>query len=205
MLFTIEHHLHRLVCSHCHTATCAELTVGVESCRLSALVGLSGSVHHLSHRKVQGLLDQLLGIEASTGANNSIRCRLSDSLAALVEEAAETIRWEHLALVDQHLLDLKHQLTHQRQRWREGADQLQQLLAFRTPIRQALEAKLRELSDLGFDKGEKTRWASSVRTCRQNLWATPSLSTLLENPEVEPKNNAAERALRPAVIHRKLR
>ena len=51
-------------------------------------MGLLGSVYHLSHRKVQGLLDQVLGIEASTGAINSIRCRLSDSLAALVEEAA---------------------------------------------------------------------------------------------------------------------
>ena len=60
-------------------------------------MGLLGSVYHLSHRKVQGLLDQVLGIEASTGAINSIRCRLSDSLAALVEEAAAAIRREKVA------------------------------------------------------------------------------------------------------------
>ncbi len=302
--FVIEHQLHRLVCPHCHTTTCAELPVGVESGgfgpRLSALVGLLGSVYHLSHRKVQGLLDQVLGIEASTGAINSIRCRLSDSLAALVEEAAETIRWEqvahmdetggpignadghnpkgqrgwlwvvvtptltvfHLALsrsaeaakqllgeafagfvisdrysayswlplerrqicwahlkrdfiaiaerfgvsaaVGQQLLELEHQLFHQWHRWREGLISRQELLALTTPIRQAFEAKLREVSDLGFAKGEKTPWASTVRTCRQILRVAPALWTFLEHPEVEPTNNAAERALRPAVIHRKL-
>lgn len=51
--------------------------MGVESSgygpRLSSLVGLLGSVYHPSHGKVQGLLDQVLGIEASTGAINSIR------------------------------------------------------------------------------------------------------------------------------------
>jgi hypothetical protein len=38
--------------------------------RLSALVGLLGSGFQLTHRKVQGQLDQLLGIEISTGAIN---------------------------------------------------------------------------------------------------------------------------------------
>jgi hypothetical protein len=37
-------------------------------------------------------LDQVLGVEISTGAINAIRCRLSASLASLVEEAAEAIR-----------------------------------------------------------------------------------------------------------------
>ena len=60
------------------------------------------------------------------------------------------------------------------------------------------------MSDLGFAKGEKTTWASTVRTCRQILKVAPALWTFLDNPEVEPTNNAAERALRPAVIHRKL-
>ena len=36
--------------------------------QLSALVGLLGGVYHLSHRKVQSLLDQLLGVQLSTGA-----------------------------------------------------------------------------------------------------------------------------------------
>ena len=99
--FVIEHQLHRLICPHCQTTTCAELPTGVESRgfgpQLSALVGLLGGAYHLSHRKVRSLLDQLLGVEISTGAITAIRCRLSESLATLVEEAAEAIRHEKVA------------------------------------------------------------------------------------------------------------
>ena len=302
--FVIEHQLHRLICPHCHTTTCAELPAGVESGgfgpQLSALVGLLGGVYHLSHRKVRSLLDQVLGVEISTGAINTIRCRLSESLATLVEEAVTSIRQEkvahmdetggpignadgnnpegkrgwlwvmvtpalavfHLALsrsaevarqvlgeafdgivvtdrygayswlplhrrqicwahikrdftaiaersgvsaqIGQRLLELEQQLFHQWHRWRECQISRQELQTITTPIRQALETTLREVSDLGFAKGEKTPWASTVRTCRQILNVAPALWTFLNHPEVEPTNNAAERALRPAVIHRKL-
>ena len=94
--FVIEHQLHRSICPHCHTTTCAELPAGVESGgfgpQLSALVGLLGGVYQLSHRKVRGLLEQVLGVEISTGAINAIRYRLSESLASLVEAAATSIR-----------------------------------------------------------------------------------------------------------------
>lgn len=73
--FVIEHQLHRLSCPCCRTVTAAVLPVGVErggyGPRLSSLVGLLGIDFHLSHRKVQGLLDQVLSIRfgpASTGA-----------------------------------------------------------------------------------------------------------------------------------------
>ena len=88
--FVIEHQLHRLSCPCCRTVTAAVLPVGVErggyGPRLSSLVGL---------------LDQVLFIPISTGAINAIRCRLSDSLAALVEEAAAAIRREKLAHIDE--------------------------------------------------------------------------------------------------------
>ena len=73
-----------------------------------------------------------------------------------------------------------------------------------TPIRQAIETTLQEVSDLGFAKGDTTPWATTVRTCRQILKVAPALWTFLDHPDVDPTNNAAERALRPAVIHRKL-
>ena len=302
--FVIEHQLHRLICPHCHTSTRAELPAGVESGgfgpQLSALVGLLGGSYHLSHRKVQSLLDQVLGVEISTGAINAIRYRLSESLATLVEEATEAIRqetvahmdetggpignadgnnpegkrgwlwvmvtptlavfqlalsrsaevarqvlgeaftgvvvtdrygayswlplhrrqicWAHLkrdfiaiaersgvsAQVGQRLLELEQQLFHQWPRWREDQLSRQELQTFTTPIRQELETLLQEVSELGFAKGEKTPWASTVRTCRQLLKVAPALWTFLERPDVEPTNKAAERALRPAVIHRKL-
>ena len=72
------------------------------------------------------------------------------------------------------------------------------------PTRQAIEATLKEVSNLGFAKREKTPWACTVRTCRKILKVEPALWTFLDHPDVEPTNNAAERALRPAVIHRKL-
>jgi hypothetical protein len=84
--FVVEHQLHRLVCPCCRTTTAAELPVGVESGgfgpQLSALVGLLGGAYHLSHRKVQGVLEQVMGIQYryaeafrySTGAINKIRC-----------------------------------------------------------------------------------------------------------------------------------
>ena len=302
--FVIEHQLHRLVCPCCRTTTCAEMPVGVESGgfgpQLSALVGLLGGAYQLSQRKVQGLLDQVLGVEVSTGAINTIRRRLSDSLAALVEEATEAIRSEqvahmdetggpignadgnnpegkrgwlwvmvtptlavfHLALsrsaevakhllgeaftgvlvtdrygayswlplkrrqicwahikrdliaiaercgvstaVGQRLLELEQQLFHQWHRCREGQISRQELQVLTTPIRQAFEAKLKEVSELGGTRGEKTPWSSTVGTCREMLKVAPAFWTFLEHPGVEPTNNAAERALRPAVIHRKL-
>jgi transposase len=93
--------------------TAAELPVGVESGgfgpRLSALVGLLGGGYHLSHRKVQGVLDQVMGIQYryaeafrySTGAINKIRCRLSEALAQAVEEVKAAIRREQVAHMDE--------------------------------------------------------------------------------------------------------
>jgi hypothetical protein len=78
----------------------ASLAAAVESGgfgpQLSALVGLLGGADHLSHRRVRSLLDQVLGVEISTGAINTIRCRLSERLQRMVEEAAEAsamTRW----------------------------------------------------------------------------------------------------------------
>ena len=43
-----------------------------------------------------------------------------------------------------------------------------------------------------------------MRTCQQLLKHKQALWTFLEHPGIEPTNNAAERALRPAVIQRKI-
>jgi transposase len=106
--------------------------------------------------------------------------------------------------VGQRLLELEQQLFHQWHRWREGQISRQELQVLTTPIRQAFEAKLKEVSELGGTRGEKTPWSSTVGTCREMLKVSPAFWTFLEHPGVEPTNNAAERALRPAVIHRKL-
>jgi len=43
-----------------------------------------------------------------------------------------------------------------------------------------------------------------VRTCRQILKVAPDLWTFLDSPDVEPTNHGAKRALKSAVLHRKL-
>jgi transposase len=58
--------------------------------------------------------------------------------------------------------------------------------------------------ELGVQRGERTPWASTVRTCQKLLKVADALWTFLENEGIEPTNNAAERALRPAVIQRKV-
>ena len=72
------------------------------------------------------------------------------------------------------------------------------------PIRLAFEATLQQVVELGNQHGERTPWASTVRTCQQLLKVADALWNFLEIEGIEPTNNAAERALRPAVIQRKV-
>lgn len=103
----IEHRLHRLSCPGCgtSTSTCAELPAEVEPSRygprLSALVGLLGNAFPLSFGHTQALLDQLLGVEMSSGAIATIRKRLSACLQQPVEEAMEVARQQPVAYVDE--------------------------------------------------------------------------------------------------------
>jgi hypothetical protein len=101
----IEHRLHRLVCPGCSTSTCATLTAscGGQSLRprLSALVGLLGSVFPLSFSKTQALLQHLLGVAMSRGEIATIRQRLSAALARPMQEALAFARQQPVAYVDE--------------------------------------------------------------------------------------------------------
>ncbi|MEL6250158.1 MAG: transposase, partial [Cyanobacteria bacterium J06627_15] len=59
-------------------------------------------------------------------------------------------------------------------------------------------------AQLPIDLHEKTPLAKTVRTCQKILKIEPALWTFVEQPGVEPTNNVAERALRPAVIWRRI-
>jgi len=63
------------------------------------------------------------------------------------------------------------------------------------PRRQRMEAWLR--------RGTACRHAKTAGTCREILTLAPALWTFVDVPGVEPTNNHAERALRPAVLWRK--
>ena len=71
------------------------------------------------------------------------------------------------------------------------------------PIREEVRRLLEEGADYDVAKAEKTPLAKTVRTCRKMLTVEPAFWTFVEREGVEPTNNAAERALRPAVLWRK--
>lgn len=70
------------------------------------------------------------------------------------------------------------------------------------PLRQDLKQVLREA--VSFGTKAKTPLDKTARTCAQILKVEPAIWTFVEYPGVEPTNNAAERAIRPAVLWRKV-
>lgn len=70
-------------------------------------------------------------------------------------------------------------------------------------LRAGFKAELEAASRLPIGDKEKTPLAKTVRTCRKILQVEAALWTFVDTPGVEPTNNAAERALRPAVIWRR--
>jgi hypothetical protein len=70
-------------------------------------------------------------------------------------------------------------------------------------IRTYIKATLQEASDYEVATREKTPLAKTVRTCRQLLKVESAMWLFVTNEGVEPTNNAAERAIRPAVIWRR--
>jgi len=73
----------------------------------------------------------------------------------------------------------------------------------RAELQQALapiQAELRALVERGRDE---LPWEQARGFCRDLLWVWPALWTFVAVAGVEPTNNAAERALRPAVLWRK--
>lgn len=71
------------------------------------------------------------------------------------------------------------------------------------PIQQRIHTLLTEGASYAIGNDEKTPLAKTVRTCRQLLKVEAALWTFVTTEGVEPTNNAAERALRPAVLWRK--
>ncbi|MBD2548327.1 IS66 family transposase [Microcystis elabens FACHB-917] len=110
------------------------------------------------------------------------------------------------------LLELQHQLFEQWHRYKDGTIDWLALQQECRPIRlafvvedfRAAVATLQQVVELGIQRGERTPWASTVRTCQKLLKVADALWTFLETEGIEPTNNAAERALRPAVIQRKV-
>jgi hypothetical protein len=83
----IEHRLHRLICPCCSTSTCATLPADVEASYYGP--------------RLSALLDQLLGIEMSSGAIAKVRERISATLEQPMQEALDFARQQPVAYVDE--------------------------------------------------------------------------------------------------------
>lgn len=70
-------------------------------------------------------------------------------------------------------------------------------------IRDSIKSCLQEAANYEVGYKEKTPFAKTVRTCRQILKVERALWLFVDVEGVEPTNNAAERAIRPAVIWRR--
>jgi transposase len=70
-------------------------------------------------------------------------------------------------------------------------------------IRDSIKSSLEEAANYEIGPQEKTPLAKTVRTCRQILKVEPALWLFVSVEGVEPTNNSAERAIRPAVIWRR--
>jgi transposase len=70
-------------------------------------------------------------------------------------------------------------------------------------IRSSIKATLKEADSYLIGGKEQTPLAKTVRTCRQLLKVEPGMWLFVSTNGVEPTNNAAERAIRPAVIWRR--
>jgi transposase len=70
-------------------------------------------------------------------------------------------------------------------------------------LRQGFKTELESAAALPISYNEKSPLAKTVRTCREILKLEPSLWTFVFTNDIEPTNNAAEQALRPAVIWRR--
>ena len=103
---------------------------------------------------------------------------------------------EALLKQHEHLFELWHQI-------RDGTLERTQFTLKVAPIRTSIHQLLTEASDYAIGDGEKTPLAKSVRTCRQLLKLESAFWLFVTVEGIEPTNNAAEQAIRPAVLWRK--
>ena len=88
-------------------------------------------------------------------------------------------------------------------RVRDGTLVRDEFVELVTNIRKQILASLQEGADYEISYREKTPLSKTVRTCRQLLKVESAMWLFVTTVDVEPTNNAAERAIRPAVIWRR--
>lgn len=160
----------------------------------------------------QAVCTQLLG-DAFTGILGSDRFSAYNGL----DIAKRQLCWAHLKRdftriaervgvageLGKALLEQQRVLFEQWYRVRDGTLSRAEFIAAVVPIQQQVHHLLLEGAGYDIAKSEKTPLAKTVRTCQQLLKVEAALWTFVTTEGIEPTNNAAERALRPAVLWRK--
>jgi transposase len=100
------------------------------------------------------------------------------------------------------LLHKGHRLFHWWHRVRDGTMSRELFVEATQLLRAAFIEELESAGSLPIGVAETTPLAKTVRTCQQLLKVEAAMWTFVDHPDVEPTNNVAERALRPAVIWR---
>lgn len=101
------------------------------------------------------------------------------------------------------LLEQQEQLFELWYQVRDGTLERTALIETVAPIRQRVQELLIEGASYPIADGEKTPLAKTVRTCQQLLKIEPALWLFVTTAGIDPTNNAAEQAIRPAVLWRK--
>jgi transposase len=105
--------------------------------------------------------------------------------------------------IGESLLQRERRLFRWWHRVRDGTMSREQFIAAVEPLRAGFKAQLEEAAGLPIGQKEKTPLAKTVRTARNLLKVESALWTFVSTPGIEPTNNAAEQALRSAVIWRR--
>ncbi len=169
------------------------------------------SVFAVALSRSQATAQQLLGA-AFDGCLGSDRC----SSYSWLDPQQRQVCWAHLLRdfqamtersgasqeIGEALLRRAYRLFHWWHRVRDGTLSQELFVEAVRLLRVGFQAELEQAAQLPIAAQEKTPLAKTVRTCAQLLKVESALWTFVETPGVEPTNNAAERALRPAVIWR---
>lgn len=196
----IEHRFHQITCTCCgrenQAPEMAEIIgKGGYGARVAAYVGLFSSQYRQSYRQIQKIMQAVFGIEMSLGTINNLRTEVSEAVSDAVAEAQEYIQQQPTVSVDE---------TGFKQRNGDGQNAAKTsgwLWVTVTPLIICFQVILSRASTAAqtvLGSAFKT-----VRTCRNLLKLEVALWLFVREEGVEPTNNAAERAIRPAVIWRR--
>jgi transposase len=170
-------------------------------------------VFEMALSRGQEIAKKLIG-EAFDGVVGSDRC----GCYGWLENGVRQICWAHLLRdfqamaerkgasqeIGESLLNKAYRIIHWWHRYKEGLMSREMLIQavslFRTRIKQELE----EAAALDIGPREQTPLSKTVRTCQNLLKVEDALWSFVYKEGIEPTNNVAERALRPAVIWRGL-